>query len=232
MIMKTIGVSSNWLDNEQEQRLVNAYVKCISENGGVPMVLPVTDKEEIIREYCNKVDAFLLTGGGDIDPRYWREELTEMSNKPSETRDFFDITLTRYALESGKKVLGICRGMQSIAILTGGTLYQDIYRQIPDKAPLCHSQKTPRYETHHKVEIAPESALGKIMGTTETAVNSFHHQAVKSVGNKCLVTAKAPDGIIEGIELKGQAVIGVQWHPEELFGNHSEQKALFKWLIE
>lgn len=230
--MKTIGVSSNWLDNEQEQRLVNAYIRCITENGGTPLVLPVTDKEEVIKNYCDAVDAFLLTGGGDIDPKYWGEELTEMSNKPSETRDNFDITLTRYALESNKKVLGICRGMQSIAILTGGTLYQDIYHQIPDKPELCHSQKTPRCETHHKVSLAPYGLLYKIMDTRETEVNSFHHQAVRSIGNDCIVTAKAPDGIIEGIEISGKPVIGVQWHPEELFDTHSEQRALFKWLTE
>lgn len=230
--MTTIGVSSNWLDNEQEQRLVNAYIRCITENGGVPLMLPVTDNENVIREYCDRVDAFLLTGGGDIDPKYWGEELTEMSNKPSELRDFFDMTLTRYALESGKKILGICRGMQSIAILTGGTLYQDIYRQIPDKPELCHSQKTPRCETHHKVSLAQYGLLYKIIGSREAEVNSFHHQAVRSIGNDCIVTAKAPDGIIEGIEISGKPVIGVQWHPEELFETHHGQKDLFKWLTE
>lgn len=230
--MKTIGVSSNWLDNEQEQRLVNAYIRCITENGGVPLVLPVTDNEEVIREYCSKVDAFLLTGGGDIDPKYWGEELTELSNRPSETRDFFDIALTRHALASGKKILGICRGMQSIAILTNGTLFQDIYKQMPDRTLICHSQKAPRCETHHKVNIVPDSQLSAIMGTTSADVNSFHHQAVRSVGNDCIITAKSPDGVIEGIELKGKPVVGVQWHPEELFGLHNEERALFKWLIE
>jgi len=230
--MKIIGVSSNWLDNEQEQRLVNAYIRCITENGGVPMVLPVTNNEKVILEYCEKVDAFLLTGGGDIDPKYWGEELSELSNKPSEARDYFDITLTKHALESGKKVLGICRGMQSIAIVTGGTLYQDIYQQIPDKSPLCHSQKTPRNETHHKVNITIQSRLNSIMGVIETDVNSFHHQAVRSVGECCKITATAPDGIIEGIEIIDKPIVGVQWHPEELFGTHNEQRALFKWLIE
>jgi len=230
--MKIIGVSSNWLDNEREQRLVNAYIRCISDNGGLPLILPVTDNEEVIHQYCNVVDAFLLTGGGDINPKYWGEELSEMSNTPSEARDFFDITLTKYALQTDKKVLGICRGMQSIAIVTGGSLFQDIYRQMPEKSLICHSQKTPRYETHHIVNIASESLIGRIMGTTEAAVNSFHHQAVKSVGNGCVITAKSPDGIIEAIELIDRPVIGVQWHPEELFAAHQEQQALFKWLIE
>lgn len=229
--MTTIGVSSNWLDNEQEQRLVNAYIKCITENGGIPLVLPVTDKEEVIREYCNKVDAFLLTGGGDIDPKYWGEELTEMSNKPSEARDFFDITLTKHALASDKKVLGICRGMQSIAILTGGSLFQDIYKQMPDKTLICHSQKTPRCETHHNVDIVPDSTLCNIMGVDKTMVNSFHHQAVKNVAGKCIIAATSPDGVIEGIEIKGEPVIGVQWHPEELFARHREHRALFEWLV-
>ena len=229
--MKIIGVSSNWLDNEQEQRLVNAYVRCITENGSTPVVLPLTDKEEVIRNYCEIVDAFLLTGGGDINPKYWGEELTEMSNKPSEARDYFDITLTQHAMKSGKKVLGICRGMQSIAILSGGTLYQDIYRQLPDKSLICHSQKAPRCETHHSVNIDTESKLHEIMGVDKVMVNSFHHQAVRSVGKGCKVTATSPDGIIEGIEVEDRPVIGVQWHPEELFIKHKEHRALFEWLI-
>jgi len=231
IIMKIIGVSSNWLDNEREQRLVNVYIKCISDNGGIPLILPVTDNENVIRQYCEVVDAFLLTGGGDINSKYWGEELTEMSNTPSEARDFFDITLTRYALQTGKKVLGICRGMQSIAIVTGGSLFQDIYRQMPEKSLICHSQKTARSETHHKVNIAPESMINTIMGVAEADVNSFHHQAVKTVGEGCNVVARATDGVIEGIELAGLPVVGVQWHPEELFGGHEEHRALFNWLM-
>lgn len=230
--MRIIGVSSNWLDNECEQRLVNAYIKCISDNGGIPIVLPVTDNVEVIRQYCDVVDAFLLTGGGDIDPKYWGEPMTDMSNKPSEARDFFDITLTKYALETGKKVLGICRGMQSMAIVTGGTLYQDIYSQMPEKTLICHSQKTPRCETHHSVDIAPGSLIRDIMGVANANVNSFHHQAVRTVGDGCRVTTTAPDGVTEAIELTDSPAVGVQWHPEELFGGHPEQRALFDWLME
>lgn len=230
--MKIIGVSSNWLDNEREQRLVNAYIRCITDNGGLPLILPVTDNENVIRQYCEVVDAFLLTGGGDIDSKYWGEELTEMSNTPSEARDFFDITLTRYALKTGKKVLGICRGMQSIAIVTGGSLFQDIYRQMPEKSLICHSQKTPRSETHHSVNILPESRINAIMGIAKAEVNSFHHQAVKTVGEGCKITATATDGIIEAIELTNLPVIGVQWHPEELFDGYKDHCSLFNWLIE
>lgn len=226
-----IGVSGNWLDNEKEQRLVDAYVRCILENGGVPVILPVVDSQEAVEKYCEIVDALLLTGGGDVDPKYWGEELTEMSNKPSEKRDWFDIALTREAMRRGMRILGVCRGMQAIAIISGGSIYQDIYQQIGKDKVLGHSQKMPRSEVSHKVIIDKESRLAEVMGCCETMVNTFHHQAVRSVGENCEVVARAEDGVIEGIEMKNMPVIGVQWHPEELFREHEEQKRLFKWLM-
>lgn len=228
---KIIGVSGNWLDDVSEHRLVNSYVRCISENGGTPIVLPVTDKIEIIREYCSMVDALLLTGGGDIDPKYWGEEWTEMSNKPSVMRDVFDISLTREAYGCGMKTLGICRGMQAMAIVSGGTIYQDIYHQVGRDCLLGHSQKAARSETSHKVMIDADSKLAEVMGCTVTMVNTFHHQAVRSVGDGCKVTALAEDGIIEGIEMVEKPMIGVQWHPEELFEGHEGHRRLFEWLI-
>lgn len=228
---KLIGVSGNWLDDVSEHRLVNSYVRCISENGGIPIVLPVTDRVDIIGEYCKMVDALLLTGGGDIDPKYWGEEWTEMSNKPSVMRDMFDIALARVAYESDKKTLGICRGMQAMAIVSGGTIFQDIYRQVGRDRVLGHSQKAVRSETSHKVLIDADSNMAKVMGCTAAMVNTFHHQAVRSVGDGCRITARAEDGIIEGIEMTERPMIGVQWHPEELFGEHEEHKHLFEWLI-
>ena len=229
--MKLIGISGNWLDDVSEHRLTNPYVKCISENGGIPVILPVVHDEKIIASCLEHIDALLLTGGGDIDPKYWGEELTDMCNKPSEARDWFDMTLARMAYQKGIRTLGICRGMQALAIITGGTLFQDIYKQNSRKL-IGHSQKAVRTEVSHSVQLGPDSLLSKTMQCSDVMVNSFHHQAVCSVGADARIVAHADDGIIEAIEFPGKDILAVQWHPEELFTKHSEHRRLFNWLLE
>lgn len=229
--MMRIGISGNWRDDVLEHKLNDAYVRCIAENGGVPLVIPVVEDEKVISSCLDNVDALLLTGGGDIDPKYWGDSLTPMSNTPSVKRDTFDMCLTRVAVKKGMRILGICRGMQALAIVSGGTVFQDIYSQNPDRQLICHSQKIPRYETSHDVSIEKSSLLSDIMGCHQISVNSFHHQAVRSVGDACRVVAKSEDGIFEGIEFVNLPIVAVQWHPEELFDRHREQKRLFEWLM-
>lgn len=229
--MRRIGISGNWRDDVSEHKLNDAYVRCIAENGGIPLVLPVVDNPDVIESCLDNVDALLLTGGGDIDPKYWGDHLTPLSNSPSVRRDTFDMCLTRLAVKRRMPVLGICRGMQALAIVSGGTIFQDIYSQNPEKELICHSQGTPRCEVSHEVIIQNDSLLSRIMGCQRADVNSFHHQAVSSVGSDCKVVAWSQDGIVEGIEFANLPIIAVQWHPEELFSEHNVQRRLFNWLV-
>lgn len=226
-----IGISGNWRDDLSEHKLNDVYVRCIAENGGTPLVLPVVENEEVISSCLDNIDALLLTGGGDIDPRYWGEQLTAMSNTPSARRDTFDMCLTRMAVARGIRTLGICRGLQALAIVSGGTIFQDIYKHHPGRKLIGHSQKAPRTETSHEVTIEQGSLLSEVMGCGRVMVNSFHHQAVRSTGDTCQVVARSDDGIIEAIEFPSLPILAVQWHPEELFSSHDAHRRLFRWLI-
>jgi len=208
--------------------LADPYAEAILLVGGLPLLLPVW--EGINEESLQILDGLLLVGGGDINPAHFGEEVRFPLNLSHPLRDNFELALVRKAFELDLPILGICRGHQVLNVALGGSLYQDIPSEIPEA--LDHSQKEKAGEVVHKIQIEEGSCLEKVFGR-ELGVNSTHHQAVKDVGEGLEVTARAFDGIIEGIEGKGNGfVVGVQWHPERLLHQFPVQKKLFETFVD
>ena len=188
------------------------YCGAIRAAGGLAMLLP----HEVARagDYLDRLDGVVVTGGAfDIDPALFGAAERHPTVTTKDRRTSFELALTRGALERDLPVLGICGGQQLLNVALGGTLIQ----HIPDEvaAALAHEQKTPRDQTSHPVAVVEGTRLHQIVGRAEIAVNSTHHQAVKTVGENLVVDAVAPDGVIEGIEdPRRRFCIGVQWHPE------------------
>lgn len=216
-----IGISANTADIDLTLRRV--YCDQIVRAGGVPVVLPPVDDAEVLINMLEGIDGLMLTGGADYNPLWYGEQPEKELHTINSTRDLPELLLTRLAFNRQIPILGICRGVQTMAIALGGNLVQDL------KTTLKHSQDAPRSEATHSVTITEGSTLYGLYGQ-ETFVNSFHHQAVKDCGSHLHVVATAPDGVIEAVESTEQkALMGVQWHPEWMGG---EGLKLFEWLTQ
>ena len=216
-----IGISANTADIDLTLRRV--YCDQIVRAGGVPMVLPPVDDAEVLINMLEGIDGLVLTGGADYNPLWYGEQPEKELYTINSTRDLPELLLTRLAFNRQIPILGICRGVQTMAIALGGNLVQDL------KTPLKHGQDAPRSEATHSVTITEGSTLYALYGQ-ETFVNSFHHQAVKDCGSHLHVVATAPDGVIEAVESTEQkALMGVQWHPEWM---GDEGLKLFEWLTQ
>lgn len=215
-----------------------AYVRAVERAEGIPVVLPV-QRPERASAILPVLHGLLLSGGGDIDPRLFGEEPRPGLGRIDPERDAWELALVRAALAAGLPLLAVCRGMQVLNVAAGGTLYQDIPRELP--AALKHVQDAPRWHPTHSVRILPGSRLAALLGLTqengiEVPVNSFHHQAVRQVAPGLQAVAIARDGVIEAIEAVGDTgetgtpgrfVVGVQWHPEGMWERHPALLGLF-----
>jgi putative glutamine amidotransferase len=191
------------------------YCDVIWALGGLPVPLPhFADGAEA---YLDRIQGLVITGGAfDVDPAlYGAGEARHATVTLKAKRTAFEYAITKGALARNLPILGICGGEQLLNVVLGGTLIQHIPDSIP--AALAHEQPNPRHEPGHSVSITPGTLLHRITGTTSLAVNSAHHQAVRTPAPGLVVSATAPDGVIEAIEHPGQSFcLGVQWHPEYL----------------
>ncbi|WP_207539079.1 gamma-glutamyl-gamma-aminobutyrate hydrolase family protein [Sabulicella rubraurantiaca] len=188
------------------------YFTSVIEAGGLPVALP--HAPELAADYLGTLDGLLVTGGAfDVDPALWGKEPLHPKATLKPGRTDFEIAATRAALQRDMPVLGICGGQQLLAVALGGTLIQHIPDESPSEIP--HEQPNPRTEPGHDIEVAPGTLLARVTGRARMAVNSAHHQAVRDVPEGVVVNARAPDGLIEGIEApRHRFALGVQWHPE------------------
>lgn len=176
-----------------------------------PVILPITDSENIIKNYAGDFDGFVFTGGDDVEPSLYGEEKLDCCGDIEKERDLFELNLLREIKKLDKPVLGICRGIQIMNVFFGGTLWQDISAQLPGKEP--HTYKNENGEGRHVIKTS--GFVRKLAASEETVTNSYHHQAVKSLGNGLTAAAVSCDGIIEAVENQNLNYFkAVQWHPE------------------
>ncbi|SDM69715.1 putative glutamine amidotransferase [Fictibacillus solisalsi] len=217
-ILPVVGITvSSSMHNGNLSSILNlAYSKAIIKAGGLPILLPSVDREAAYKSLA-LCDGLLLPGGDDIDPFFFGEEPVQSLGKVNPQQDDYEIGVLNEALEQNKPVLGICRGTGILNVALGGTLFQDVGSEL--KNYIKHHQEAPRSVPTHSIAVVENSLLHDITGRkTNLRVNSFHHQAVKSIPSALRPVAFAPDGVIEAVESVNpkQFILGVQWHPEEL----------------
>ena len=198
-------------------RLTAAYVTALESAGLIPLIVPPLSSDRAARAVLDSVSGLVLTGGEDVDPARYGEQRHEKVRSVNAARDATEAALVGEARTRGIPVLAICRGIQILNVALGGTLVQDIASQC--KTDIGHDEDGPRDSRSHEVSVEPGSLIAKAMGTEHLTVNSFHHQSVKRVAEGMRVTARSPDGVIEGLESadnKRWWVMAVQWHPEEM----------------
>ena len=226
-----IGISGNF--SEGNCCLANGYYLSVLEAGGTPVIIPPYPHREQLLSTIEMLDALVLSGGADIDPRYMNEAPDyNLLHNINPARDEQELMLARLAADRQIPILGICRGIQTMAAAYGGRVHQDIYAALGDGL-LVHSQEEERSIATHSVDIFEGSLLHKLFGAT-LAVNSFHHQAVSQVPDGFRITAVATDGVIEAMEsVDGRPMVGVQWHPEcfVLKDGNRVMLPLFEWLV-
>lgn len=228
-----IGITGNY--TEQACKLAEGYYKSVVAAGGVPVIIPpVSDPDVILNTLC-RLDGLILSGGGDHNPLWVGEQPSPKLGDVCGERDLPELLITQLAYNRQLPILGICRGIQTLAVALGGHVAQD----IGDIQEVKHSQSADRTTPTHTVTIEQDSTLYRLYQESslpssleETGgrlfVNSFHHQAVSDAGPKFRVVARATDGIIEAIEsAEHKSVLGVQWHPECL----ADGLPLFRWLV-
>jgi putative glutamine amidotransferase len=217
-------------DFTTQEAAQRAYVDAILAAGGAPFILPVIEDEARVAALLERAEGLLITGGADVAPDAYGEQPLPALGGVTPLRDTLDQIALRLALAANQPILGICRGIQSMAVYSGGTLYQDVPSQVA--GAIQHGQKAPGWHGTHEITIEAGSLLAQHTGRPKAMVNSFHHQAVKDMPPGFIATARTADGVIEAME-KPEATfcLGLQFHPELMAARHDFIAGIFRGFV-
>lgn len=211
--------------------LRRAYADAIIAAGGLPFILPCAADEALAALHLASVDGLVISGGAfDIPPELFGETGREGLGPLKPERTAYELALLNAAMARELPVLGICGGMQLINVAFGGTLYQDLPRELP--AAAGHEQVQPKTLPQHEVALVTGTVLARWVGADSLRANSTHHQGIAKVGEGLTVSAKAADGLVEGIESLRGPIVGVQWHPELLRESAAANFGIYRGLVE
>lgn len=219
------------VDTERESYwMLPGYMNGIERTGGFPIMLPLTSDEKDIRQMAELCDGFLFTGGHDVSPMYYREERLPECGECCIERDCMEGALLKEVVRRDKAVLGICRGIQLINAMFGGTLYQDLPTQYP--SDLEHHQTPPYDVPVHEVILTKDTPLYDVLKIEKLQVNSYHHQGIKRLAPELCSMAVAQDGLVEAVYLPGKRFVwAVQWHPEFSFQSDEASCRIFETFV-
>ena len=212
--------------------LARFYSEALEAAGGVPLHIPLIPGREFIDALAGRLGGVLLPGSdSDVDPQLYGREPRRGLGGVHPLRDATDLLLLSACEERRMPLLAICYGMQILNVSRGGTLIQDIEREVP--AALKHEQGAPRERPSHGLRLRPESLLARLRGGESVLVNSHHHQALELIGRDLQATAWSADGLVEGVEeaRTGRWAVGVQWHPELGWEGDGFSRALFEAFV-
>lgn len=218
--MPMVGVTSSIEEDERRQFINANYLHRVLKAGAIPVVLSMDMDAEQITTCLDRLDGLMLSGGNDIDPMIFGEAPAKGLGQVNPKRDKLEMKLIREAYRRDMPIFAICRGVQSLNVALGGTLYQDLPTMYlsPDSEPaILHAQTSHERYASHSISLAEGTPLRTLYGEETIGVNSFHHQAIKVLAPHLQVAARATDGVIEAVFDAGKPfVLGVQWHPERM----------------
>jgi len=211
--------------------LAQAYVQAVIQAGGLPVLIPLGLPDDHLQGLLSRLDGILFSGGGDIDPARFGAEPHPEVDFVDPDRDRIEIQLIQAAIERSTPFLGICRGIQTLNVALGGSLYTHIPDQHPHALAHPYQEGNPRNFLAHEVRLQPGTRLSEILGQPNLMVNSLHHQGIDRLAQGLLAAAHAPDGLIEAVEWRGGGFgFAVQWHPEWLT-DQEPMRALFRAFV-
>lgn len=220
----TLSIEKN--GSIEEYAIPTDYVKAVAECGALPVLIPPLEDKDKLDQIISGIDGIIMTGGDDLSPEMYGEKNTGLSRNTSVVRDEAELYILDKVLNSGKPVLGICRGFQLINVYFGGTLYQDLESQF--RIGINHRNIFVNPEDlHHEVRIEEGTMLSEVIRCERFMVNSRHHQGVKNPGKGLVQSAYSSDGLVEAVEHPEMNIIAVQWHPENIAALGGKYKALF-----
>jgi putative glutamine amidotransferase len=224
-----IGLTVDVAEGGERYELKRAYVEAVVLAGGLPLLLP--HEPALAAEHLAGLDGLLVTGGVfDVPPELYGEARRAACGPTRPERTAAELALLNGALAAGLPVLGVCGGMQLLAVARGGSLFQDL---VCDAGLTGHEQPHPKDVPTHEVQVLEGSWLATLTGAGPLLVNSTHHQGLRATGDGVKVVATAHDGLIEAIELDGEPfALGVQWHPESALRHEPRHAAIYRGLID
>jgi putative glutamine amidotransferase len=208
------------------------YVHAVENAGGLPILIPMLKDLHHLEDLLPRLDGILFSGGIDLQPALYGEAKHPKADAGDPELDEFEIVVANWALQEDIPILGVCRGMQLLNVVLGGSLYQDIPSQRADALEHCR-RDMPRTALTHAVAVKEESVMEQILGVREVWINSLHHQAVKEPGKGVYISGCAEDGLAELLEVpERRFLLGVQGHPEEIYGQVDAFSRLFEAFVQ